>query len=147
MIVTNKFISKGHQFGKKRKRFEYKFCILKYCRFEFCQQLLRVCYLQNINLIKSSLILFKYNKSKIYGKHGLPMLTRDVALEFKTEIIMLLKANKIFNHQNATSYYIDFKRHQNFIFILMIMMNPIGNIVVSIEILFLCRKRWCSSRT
>lgn len=54
---------------------------------------------------------------------------------------MPMKANKIFNYQNVVSYYIDFKEHLNFIYILMIMMNTISNIVVPTKILFLCRKR------
>lgn len=54
---------------------------------------------------------------------------------------MPMKANKIFNYQNVISYYIDFKEHSNFMYILIMMMNSISNMVVPIEILFLCRKR------
>lgn len=58
-----------------------------------------------------------------------------------------MKANKIFNYQNVISYYIDFKEHSNFMYILIMMMNSISNMVVPIEILFLCRKRWPGLRT
>lgn len=45
---------------------------------------------------------------------------------------MPVKANKIFNYQNVISYYIDFKKHSNFMYIFIIVMNTISNIVVPI---------------